>query len=394
MERQIAIGFWNYVDAGEIDAETAVEDWCEVRANVPMTFLYDVEKHDKRLMLTQLDACARRGVKAIVRDGRTLFERIGAGTAQYKQGVEAAVKDFGAHPAVFGFYLGDEPVGSQFPQVTEAYKIVKAAAPHLTPFINFLPYWEEEDVFCRTLGVDGVDGYMARLDALVKETGMEILCYDFYGHMSYFDREKGTDYYFKNLNKFGEIARKNDIAFWYTPSVVGHWHTATPTEDDIRWQMSTAIAHGVSGLVWFCLYERMLEDNFRDDPIDLFHNKSEHFYRLARQNRIVSELYGEKLKDLRLDNVRHIGKTYGGTEAFVPGEFELTALKRGANETAHIIVSRFIHRSTGKVSYIFVNADRKLPVKLDFTFNRDYTYAVGKHNGWLAPGQMVLVDLQ
>jgi hypothetical protein len=59
-------------------------------------------------------------------------------------------------------------------------------------------------------------------------------------------------------------------------------------KDDIRWQISTACAHGAKGIFWFYIYGRLLESSYRQSPFDQYYNKTATFDALARQMRLFN----------------------------------------------------------------------------------------------------------
>ena len=63
--------FWNYVPSGVIDAEKSVDDWAELGMNLPMT-CYCEKDEDYEYILKNLDAAAKKGMKLIICDKRTL----------------------------------------------------------------------------------------------------------------------------------------------------------------------------------------------------------------------------------------------------------------------------------------------------------------------------------
>ena len=109
MDRDIKFGFWNYVESGVYGVE-AVDQWKDLRCNLPMSFTFDINKHKKEDMIAVLDKCQEYGMKLVLRDERTsfrTFQRLGK--EEFKKGVLNAYNDFGKHPATFGFFVGDEP---------------------------------------------------------------------------------------------------------------------------------------------------------------------------------------------------------------------------------------------------------------------------------------------
>jgi hypothetical protein len=143
-----------------------------------------------------LDACAERGLRAIVCDLRA---RAWCGASQdgaegFRRAYEAALRDFGGHPATFGFHFGDEPDARAFPDVCAAMRAAAALAPHLPPFLNLLP---KHVGFADRVGFDTWSDY---LDACCREATPPFLCYDCYGQLVGGDgRDEGIQNYFDNL---------------------------------------------------------------------------------------------------------------------------------------------------------------------------------------------------
>ena len=133
--------FWNYVPSGVIDAEKSVDDWAELGMNLPMT-CYCEKDEDYEYILKNLDAAAKKGMKLIICDKRTLWYEIGTiGEDEYRRRVKAAADKFASHPAFFAFHVGDEPAKEHWADMLKAVKIVKEYA---RPFINFLPFFDED----------------------------------------------------------------------------------------------------------------------------------------------------------------------------------------------------------------------------------------------------------
>lgn len=383
------MSFWNYVPFGKLDNAAAVQDWKELGMSLPMTFEYNPEQHTPAQMLSLLDECAKNGMKAIVCDSRTRFSRyVKEGEEAFIAGVKAAVADFGSHPANFGFHVGDEPTVQQFEGAIAACQIVGKLAPHLQPFINLLPFWDGDDSQEAMLGVTTAKEYAAKLDDFVKRSGVKILAYDCYSQCAYFQREKYRNDYFRNLRIFGEVARANGIELWTSLLSVGHWSLRVPTADDLRWQLSTAISHGVSCIQWFFIYCRDYDGSFREAPIDEFWTRTETFGKLARENKVFMQYLAPLLADYEFDKVEHYNESVdagGGFEVF-KGTEELKKITYVINATP-ISVTRFVNKE-GKVAYAIVNLSQTEPTKIRV----DFEGALSKHKRayWFAPGQMTV----
>lgn len=385
---KIKMSFWNYVHTGNkhIDVEKAVADWEDLGMNLPMSFHFSERRgHNKQLFIKQLDECYKRGMQVIVDDERTDFRTLEKlGEEEFRKGVQRAVADFAFHPAVYGFHVGDEPDGNQWEIAKTAYKIVLENAPNLKHFINMLPYWNDgDDSFQNCLKVEDENGYCEKLTKFCKETNTKILSYDYYGQCSYFEPEKYKDIYFSNLRIFSEAAKNTGADFYTTLLSVGHWSLRVPTEDDIRWQLFTAIACGAVGISWFFLYERNLDGSFRNAPIDLFWKKTQTYEYLSRQCNIAKEYYFKHFDRFEFLYAKHYYKTYGGFEEFT-GDEDLKCIEFKVNPSP-LIISKFKDKD-GKIMFAVTNNNAKEPVSLTIHFGEK----LGNRSryGWYAPGQM------
>lgn len=305
LTKKYPIGFWNYTPAGLLHAAD-VKDW----ADLGMTLAHSPEYApgmDKEAMLEILDACAERGIKVIVCD----HQRAGWGGAStdpegYKAKFREALEDFGHHPAVMGFHIGDEPWSDDaFADCIAAHRIQLEMAPHLTPFLNFLPYWEgqEKDVL-------KAPTFAAWAEEFTAKSNLRILCYDCYSQMN--PGHEGFHTYFQNLYKFSEAAHAAGTIPWTTLLSVGHFRYRCPKEDDLRWQLNTAVASGMKGILWFFIYMRNPAGNYRIAPIDEFGERTETFTWLSRVNRHFLHQFGDFFNTADHKITYHIGKAYGG----------------------------------------------------------------------------------
>ena len=370
------IGFWNYVECGRLDVQRSVEDWKELGMNCAMSCdAFSVA--DTAYMTASLDAAAKEGLRLIVCDSRTQWKNyIGKGEAEFRNDVKAAAADFGGHEAFLAFHVGDEPDADTWPAMLAAAKIVNEYA---RAFVNFFPLFDED--FVARVGTDHA-GYLDKIADAVRETGLETLCYDCYNQCFVHDGEMGINSYFYNLNSFRETAKRCGVKMWTTLLSVGHWCYRVPNEDDMRWQISTAVAHGAQGLLWFYVYERRLESSYRLAPFDMYYKKTETFDRLARQNKIFADHFAARLAGASLRRVFHIRTAYGNTPIYTEGCIEgLTIREKFANP---LIVSEF---GSPEGDFLLVVNNSQTDIE---RITGEYA---GKHfDEWLSPGQMLVLE--
>ena len=130
------------------------------------------------------------------------------------------------------------------------------------------------------------------VDAITRSS-LSMVSYDNYTQCYNRNKEYGLDMYFDNLRIYSNVAKRCGVSLWTTLLSVGHWSYRIPSEDDLRWQISTAVAHGVNAILWFYLYARELEDDFRGSPFDLFYRKTATYENMVRQNNIFNQYYAK-----------------------------------------------------------------------------------------------------
>ncbi len=387
MNNDIKFGFWNYIDSGKMGKE-AVSDWKELGMNLVMSFDFDLDKqHNKQDMLDILDECFAQDMQIIVRDKRTRFKTYQqVGEKAFTQGVKDAYNDFGKHPAVFGFFIGDEPNFEQVPAFIEAAKIVRAEMPNLVPFGNLLPYWGSSD-FAMLAGKPASYFYET-VDKILKETKLPVIGYDHYTQCLQEDQnqEAGIDGWFYDLDMYRKVCQENGIPFYVTALCVGHWAYRVPTEDDFRWQISTALAHGARGVLWFHLYNLNGDFSYRGAPFygNQF-KRTETFNYLARQQDLFNQCYAEQFNKMELTDVYHVGHIYDPARRFCADD-----ILKEVNSDYHypIIVSYFKEYDSEERWVCIVNAHQRYTnlMTIEFTCG-------AKQRFWLAPGELRLFKL-
>ena len=249
--KKFPIGFWNYT-TGQLCAKD-VSDW----ADLGMTMANSPEitaSTDKKIIHEILDACADRDIKVIMCDQRCYFKGLLDDPDAYRDRFQQSYEDYGHHPAVFGFLVGDEPEKEKdFQDAVTACLIQQEIAPELTPFLNFLPY---TDISAKTMLNMPFDEWAKKI---ITDAKLKIFSYDRYSQLN--PGEEGVEKYFRSLRVFREAADAAGVSPWTTLLSVGHFRYRCPNEDDLRWQLNTAVVSGMEGSMWFFVYERVCRVN-------------------------------------------------------------------------------------------------------------------------------------
>lgn len=387
MDRDIKFGFWNYVESGVYGAD-AVLDWKDMHCNLPMSFTYDCKKHNKQDMLDVLDKCQENGMKLVLRDERTNYKTLERlGRKAFTNGVKEAYNDFGKHPAVFGFFVGDEPAINEYEVYIDAINIVMEIAPELVPFANLVPYWGGGSDFDMLVGAPE-ENHTKIVENLLSKTNLPLLGYDQYCQCltEQANQACGINSYFLVLDKYNEITKKHGIPFYVSLLACGHWDYRLPTEDDIRWQIYTSIAHGARGIIWFHLYGYDAGTSYVGNPmIGPERLKTPTYDAIKRQQYIFDCYYREILDKIYMTDVYHVGHIYDPRKRFCADEYIFDVNGKYSHPT---IITYYKEYDSEEKWVSIVNADQRLSNKITLKMQS------GKeHVFWLAPGEMRLEKL-
>lgn len=395
------IGFWNYQPISIITTDD-VQTWADCGMTLTMSPNYDHNHpEDKAHMLEIMDACAERGIRLIICDKRTFWTGAAEDPEGYRSRYREALADFGSHPATVGFHVGDEPFKEQMDDVAAAVRIQREEAPQLLPFVNLLPTWGGKYA--------GYDSYQECLKDIAERVPLKLVCYDRYSQMD--PDPVGTEAYFTDLRRFGELAKTMNVPIWTTLLCVGHYRYRVPSYDDLRWQLSTALASGCQGILWFMFYLRKPLSNYRMAPINQFNEKTATYTALSQVLREFNASYASLFTHLTLEVCYHLGRAWGGYPAFTDGCDE-NIIHAEAWHDIDVIISFFrdeegrkyvavVNNTTTKSGRLALTISKKAGRMIRagafggtdvFYFNHDegctdhgetYTYTP-----WLAPGQM------
>jgi hypothetical protein len=335
-----------------------------------------------------LDACEAAGLKAIVSDPRVGgYDWTKVNPAQARSNLTSLIAAVGDHPAVFGYYLRDEPSTAMFPGLATVASLVREMAPGKWPYINLFPDY----AYNGQLGATNYADYLERFVSLCHPT---IISYDNYSLM---DDGSLRDNYWSNLESVRATTLKHGLEFWNIVLSVAHFNYREPTAADFRFQAYTTLAYGGRGLSYFTYFAPAV-GNYRMAPIDQFGHETDAWGFMRQVNLQIHKL-APTLLQLSSDNVYHIGKVPAGCNG--PPTNSLVTAVSGDN----FLVGDFTHRD-GSRYVMVVNKDlaksrpcspkfRQAPRQLRHL--SPYTGVLTPFNSeyvWLAPGQGVLLVVE
>ena len=155
------------------------------------------------------------------------------------------VPAYASHPGVLGFLMYDEPCATEFDNLADLKAKFDAVMPADKLFyVNLFPSCAAKSSLYGgwTIGKNYETHYVQQfLDKL----GVEVLSWDNYSLLD--GNGIRTDYFYNFEVMASKTAEK-----WYTMLSSGHSTTttsyATPTADELRWQMAVAMTYGVQNI--------------------------------------------------------------------------------------------------------------------------------------------------
>ncbi|MBX7247323.1 MAG: hypothetical protein K1X53_17645 [Candidatus Sumerlaeaceae bacterium] len=325
------------------------------------------------------------GLKCIVSSGAIRVNGDGCRMTQeeIRKSVSDLARQVGSQPAVFGFYLQDEPVWTQFPCLGKWAQAVRETAPNVRPYINLFPNY----VGASALPNGNYDDY---LTSFVEQVKPAFISYDHYAMMEDGSVKEG---YFANLESVRAVGQKHGLPFWNIVLGNAHFAFAEPSPATLRFQVFTTLAYGGRGISYFTYFAPSI-GNYRLAPIDQFGHKTPTWDMMRLVNLQIHALAPEylKLKSINtfhhptlppgcrgLDSSRYL-KGLSGGELLV-GEFE-----QADGKPAMIVVNKSLTRAA------MIDVALKKPGKIRMV--NPYSGGIGNwdgENNWLAPGQGILL---
>jgi hypothetical protein len=333
-----------------------------------------------------LDACQAAGLKAIVSDTRVSgYEWSNVDPKLARTRVTDLIREVRNHPAVYGYYLRDEPSATFFPGLAAVGSVVKELHPGVWPYINLFPNYADAS----QLGMPTYDEY---LEKFIKDCQPPILSYD---HYALFEGGGFRGEYYANLESIRRAAVKHNLPFWQIVLSLGCLNYREPTPADLRFEVYTSLAYGARGLAYFKYFTPAV-GNFRGGPIDQFGNETPMWQAMRQVNLQVAKL-APTLLQLKSDRVYHFGTVPAGCT----GPSDGTLVEKIAGP---MLVGDFTH-DNGERYVIIVNKDfaGSLPCHPKFRNPIARLEMISAYSGttvpyegeqcWLAPGQGVLLKL-
>lgn len=223
VQDRFAVGFW-VAPRTDDDLEGRYREIAAANFNLVIGLCGD---RAPRPAAEQLAMCERHGLRALVAVDGVAPERLPEG------------------PACWGYLLADEPATSGFPALAAQVATLRRARPGRLAYVNLFPDYATT----AQLGAPDYAGYLSRF---VEEVHPDVLSMDHYPLFRP-DRD-GRDGYRRNLEAMRRASLAAGVPFWNFFNAMPYGPHTDPTEAQMRWQVSTSVAYGAKGVMYFCYW--------------------------------------------------------------------------------------------------------------------------------------------
>ncbi len=296
----------------------------------------------------QLDNAYKFGLRALLYDNLISPESLDV--PEKRNQLEALIARVKSHPAMYAYYLKDEPNAVQFPALGKLVAFLRSQDPAHLAYINLFPTYATNE----QLGNKGdvVTAYKEHLQQYLNIVKPDLISYDHY----HFGATGDGDQYFLNLALIREAALQAGLPFLnivqacsWTPSM------RVPHTAEVRWLVNTSLAYGAQGISYFVYVHR----GFKGALATLDGQPTLLYYGLRLVNRDFVA-YAEQLQSLKSIAVYHanVKPLPWGAVAF-PDEAPICAV-----ESVPLLWGYFGSLSSLPTHFVIVNLDYHKPVSI------------------------------
>jgi hypothetical protein len=249
----------------------------------------------------ELDVAQRHHLRGQLQDG-LLSPQVLDNPAQRAK-LDALVARVSKHPAMYCYFVCDEPCATDFPALGRLVAYLHQRDPAHLAYINLLPTYGDN----KQLGTKGdtVTAYREYLRQFIDQVKPGLLSYDHYQ----FAVTGDTSNYFLNLAIVREVGLQRGLPFLNIVQAATWDPTVRiPTGDEVRYLAYTTLAYGAQGIsyyVYCCPGHKGMIAEANGTPTPLYHT-------LKSVNPEFAAIAGE-LQPLRSLAIYHAGMKPAGT---------------------------------------------------------------------------------
>jgi hypothetical protein len=191
-----------------------------------------------------LDVAQRHGLRAQLQDG--LLSPATLDDPARREKLDALIARVRTHPALYSYFITDEPSAAQFPGLGKLVAYLRERDPAHLAYINLFPTYANN----QQLGTQGdmVTAYREHLRQYVEIVRPSLISYDHYQFASNGD----LDGYFLNLAMIRQASQGAGVPFLNIVQAAS-WTPVrrVPNGDEMRYLVYTTLAYGAQGISYY-----------------------------------------------------------------------------------------------------------------------------------------------
>jgi len=303
----------------------------------------------------ELDVAHRHGLRGQFTNG--LLTPASLDNSERREQLGALIARVSKHPALYAYYIVDEPDASQFPALGKLVAYLRERDPVHLAYINLFPTYANN----KQLGTNGdvVTAYTEHLRLYVEQVKPSLISYDHYQF-----RLKGDgDQYFLNLAMIRRAAQEAGVPFLNIVQACTWAPDAMriPNADELRYLVYSTLAYGAQGISYYVY----AHPNHYGSLVSLDGTPGPLYHAVKSYNREFVAIARE-LQPLRSLGVYHTSMREPGCEILPPdAPFRLdfsqsSALPRGfllgffgaAERPTHVVVVNLDYSAETSISLV------------------------------------------
>ena len=193
----------------------------------------------------ELDVAQRHGLRGQLRNGLLMPASLDA--PERRDQLDALISRVSKHPALYAYYITDEPDASQFPALGRLVAYLRKRDPAHLAYINLFPTYASNE----QLGTKGdvVTAYTEHLRRYVEQVKPSLISYDHYQ----FRLKSDSNQYFLNLAMIRRAAMDAGVPFLNIVQACTWAPTAmrVPNANEMRYLVYSTVAYGAQGISYY-----------------------------------------------------------------------------------------------------------------------------------------------
>ncbi len=277
ISKNIPIVVWAGLPANEIN-EFRGKELKEMGASIAILLCDNLSDAEK-----SLDIAQKTGLKLII------------GCPELKSNPEMTVLNLKNHPALFGYFLKDEPLRKDFEDLGIWANKIKTADPVHLGFVNLIA-----SIHPTNTQALGTNSYQEYIQIFAKTVPQDILSFDFYPILT----EGIHENWYEGLSIFSKESAVLHKPFWgfALASSYNELHP-TPTLPALRLQAYSNLAYGAQGIE---LWSYWMSEGLRSAPIGLDGKRTQVYDKIQALTKEI-QAYASVFMGSKIISVHHTG---------------------------------------------------------------------------------------